>query len=71
MSWSSPVASVKGTVIRVHFTFLLLLAWIGSAGRVARRPRHPCTETRSRYAQPPPRSRLAGFLHMEQQLCRT
>lgn len=41
MSWSSPVASVKGTVIRVHFTFLLLLAWIGSAGRVARRPRHP------------------------------
>jgi Zn-dependent protease/CBS domain-containing protein len=28
MGWSMPVGSVKGTVIRVHFTFLLFLVWI-------------------------------------------
>jgi stage IV sporulation protein FB len=29
MAWSIPIGSVKGTVIRVHFTFLLFLVWIG------------------------------------------
>ncbi|WP_134495725.1 site-2 protease family protein [Microvirga pakistanensis] len=29
MGWSIPIGSVKGTVIRVHFTFLLFLVWIG------------------------------------------
>ncbi|GEO16043.1 site-2 protease family protein [Microvirga aerophila] len=28
MGWSIPIGSVKGTVIRVHFTFLLFLVWI-------------------------------------------
>ncbi len=28
MGWSIPVGSVKGTIIRVHFTFLLFLVWI-------------------------------------------
>jgi stage IV sporulation protein FB len=28
MAWSIPIGSVKGTVIRVHFTFLLFLVWI-------------------------------------------
>jgi stage IV sporulation protein FB len=28
MSWSIPIGSVKGTIIRVHFTFLLFLVWI-------------------------------------------
>ncbi len=31
MSWSIPVGSVRGTVIRVHITFLLFLLWIGVA----------------------------------------
>jgi stage IV sporulation protein FB len=31
MSWSFPVGTVKGTVIRVHLTFLLFLVWIGLA----------------------------------------
>jgi stage IV sporulation protein FB len=31
MGWSFPIGSVKGTVIRVHLTFLLLLAFIGFA----------------------------------------
>src|ERR687894_2199279 len=29
MAWSIPIGSVKGTIIRVHFTFLLFLVWIG------------------------------------------
>ena len=29
MSWSLPIGTVKGTVIRVHLTFLLFLVWIG------------------------------------------
>ncbi len=29
MSWSFPIGTVKGTVIRIHLTFLLLLLWIG------------------------------------------
>ncbi|WP_183438134.1 site-2 protease family protein [Methylobacterium sp. R2-1] len=29
MGWSLPIGVVKGTVIRVHITFLLFLAWIG------------------------------------------
>lgn len=29
MGWSFPIGSVKGTVIRVHLTFLMLLAFIG------------------------------------------
>jgi len=31
MGWSFPIGSVKGTVIRVHLTFLLFLAFIGFA----------------------------------------
>ncbi|GJD99858.1 site-2 protease family protein [Methylobacterium isbiliense] len=31
MGWSLPLGTVKGTVIRVHITFLLFLAWIGAA----------------------------------------
>lgn len=31
MGWSIPVGSVRGTVIRVHITFLLFLLWIGVA----------------------------------------
>lgn len=30
MTWSFPIGTVKGTVIRVHLTFFLLLAWIGA-----------------------------------------
>ena len=29
MAWSLPIGTVKGTVIRVHLTFLLFLVWIG------------------------------------------
>lgn len=29
MSWSIPIGAVKGTVIRIHVTFLLFLVWIG------------------------------------------
>ena len=29
MQWSVPIGVVKGTVIRVHLTFLLFLVWIG------------------------------------------
>lgn len=29
MSWSIPIGTVKGTVIRLHLTFLLFLLWIG------------------------------------------
>ena len=29
MSWSIPIGAVKGTVIRIHLTFLLFLVWIG------------------------------------------
>jgi Zn-dependent protease/CBS domain-containing protein len=32
MSWSFPIGTVKGTVIRIHLTFLLLLLWIGGTG---------------------------------------
>ena len=31
MTWSIPIGTVKGTVIRLHITFLLVLAWIGAA----------------------------------------
>jgi Zn-dependent protease/CBS domain-containing protein len=31
MSWSIPIGTVKGTVIRLHVTFLLFLLWIGIA----------------------------------------
>ncbi len=31
MSWSIPIGVVKGTVIRLHLTFLLFLLWIGIA----------------------------------------
>lgn len=31
MSWSIPIGTVKGTVIRLHITFLLFLLWIGVA----------------------------------------
>ncbi|EWY36123.1 protease [Skermanella stibiiresistens SB22] len=29
MGWSIPIGTVKGTVIRIHVTFLLFLIWIG------------------------------------------
>ena len=29
MNWSFPIGTVKGTVIRLHLTFLLFLIWIG------------------------------------------
>ena len=29
MGWSFPIGAVKGTVIRVHITFLVFLVWIG------------------------------------------
>ncbi len=29
MGWSFPIGTVKGTVIRIHLTFLLFLLWIG------------------------------------------
>src|SRR5689334_11224411 len=31
MSWSIPIGTVRGTVVRLHVTFLLFLLWIGSA----------------------------------------
>jgi len=31
MQWSIPVGTVKGTVIRIHLTFVLLLVWIGTS----------------------------------------
>jgi len=30
MAWSFRIGTVRGTVIRVHVTFFLLLAWIGA-----------------------------------------
>lgn len=30
MAWSFPIGTVRGTVIRIHLTFFLLLAWIGA-----------------------------------------
>ncbi|SON57331.1 putative zinc metalloproteasec [Hartmannibacter diazotrophicus] len=32
MSWSIPLGRVFGSEIRIHLTFLILLAWIGAAG---------------------------------------
>ncbi|MBX9701274.1 MAG: site-2 protease family protein, partial [Acetobacteraceae bacterium] len=32
MTWSFPIGTVQGTVIRIHLTFLLLLLWIGGTG---------------------------------------
>src|SRR3954451_9911400 len=29
MEWSVPIGTVRGTVIRLHLTFLLFLGWIG------------------------------------------
>ncbi|HET6467997.1 MAG TPA: site-2 protease family protein [Geminicoccaceae bacterium] len=31
MSWSIPIGTVKGTVIRIHLTFIIFLLWIGIA----------------------------------------
>lgn len=31
MTWAIPIGTVKGTVIRIHFTFLLFLIWIAAA----------------------------------------
>src|SRR5918993_4917471 len=30
MLWSIPIATIAGTVVRVHMTFLLFLVWIGA-----------------------------------------
>lgn len=35
MSWSFPIGTVRGTVIRIHLTFLLLLLWIAGTGFAA------------------------------------
>ena len=35
MSWSINIGSVAGTVVRIHLTFLLFLAWIFAAGYAA------------------------------------
>jgi stage IV sporulation protein FB len=35
MTWSFPIGTVAGTVIRIHLTFLLLLLWIGGTGFAA------------------------------------
>ena len=32
MTWSFPIGTVKGTVIRIHLTFLLFLLWIAGTG---------------------------------------
>ena len=37
--WSFSIGTVKGTAVRIHFTFLLLLLWIGLAGWVSSGPR--------------------------------
>jgi Zn-dependent protease/CBS domain-containing protein len=31
MLWSIPIATIAGTVVRIHMTFLLFLVWIGAA----------------------------------------
>ncbi|MBB5751296.1 Zn-dependent protease [Prosthecomicrobium pneumaticum] len=31
MIWSFPIGTVRGTVVRVHLTFLLFLIWIGGS----------------------------------------
>ncbi len=38
MSWSIPLGRVFGSEIRIHLTFLILLAWIGIAGYYAGGP---------------------------------
>lgn len=35
MSWSFPIGTVRGTVIRIHLTFMLLLLWIAGTGFAA------------------------------------
>lgn len=30
MSWSIPIGTIRGTVIRIHLTFILFLVWIGT-----------------------------------------
>jgi stage IV sporulation protein FB len=35
MGWSFPIGSVGGTIIRVHVTFFLLLAWIGGSAFIS------------------------------------
>jgi len=38
MQWSFPIGSVRGTEIRVHATFFLLLAWVMAAAWMAQGP---------------------------------
>lgn len=38
MGWSFPIGAFKGTVLRVHVTFLLLLLWIGGSAWFAGGP---------------------------------
>ena len=48
MRWSLTLGSFKGTAVRIHVTFLLLLAWIGfsayrSGGAESRRATACCS----------------------------
>ena len=38
MGWSLTIGTVAGTAVRLHFTFLLLLAWIGIGGYLSHGP---------------------------------
>ncbi len=38
MGWSLTIGTIAGTAIRLHFTFLLFLAWIGVSDYLARGP---------------------------------
>ena len=35
MGWSFTIGRIAGTAVRLHFTFLLFLAWIGIADYIA------------------------------------
>ena len=39
MHWSFPIGKVNGTVVRIHFTFLIFLAWIILAANAAKGPK--------------------------------
>jgi len=37
--WSFSVGTIKGTTVRIHFTFFLLLLWLGLAGWISQGPK--------------------------------